>query len=136
MEETLGQIIKRVAEQNNLNARTLGEKINKTKQGTASIFKRDVIDSDLLLNLSNVLNYDFLAHLYKRQPLKRFKQKENAEWQGKIDIANEQINQLKELISLKDKTIKGLEKTIRNQEEVIKLLKEKEEFLSTRNNSK
>ena len=128
----MGQIIKRVAEQNNLNARTLGEKINKTKQGTASIFKRDVIDSDLLLTLSNVLNYDFVAHLYRKQPLKRFKQKENAEWQTKIDTANEQINQLKELTSSKDKTIKGLEKTIKNQEEIIKLLKEKEKFLSAK----
>lgn len=132
MEETLGQLVKRIAEQNNLNARTLGEKINKTKQGTASIFKRDVIDSDLLLILSNVLDYDFVAHLYKRQPLRKFKQKENAEWQTKIDTANEQVKQMKEVVHSKDQTIKRCEKTIKNQEEIIKLLKEKEEFLSAK----
>src|SRR5690242_11198579 len=127
MEEILGQIIKRIAEQKGLNARTLGERINKTKQGTASIFKRDVLDTDLLLTLSTVLNYDFVSHLYKRSPLRKFKQTEAESWQIKIDAAIEQKNQLQELISSKDKVIKGLEKIIKNQEEVIKLLKEKEE---------
>jgi len=91
-----------------------------------------VIDSDLLLILSNVLDYDFVAHLYKRQPLRKFKQKENAEWQTKIDTANEQVKQMKEDVHSKDQTIKRCEKTIKNQEEIIKLLKEKEEFLSAK----
>ena len=133
MEETLGQVIKRIAEERMLNARELGEKINKTKQGVLSIYKRNVVDTDLLITLSVVLDYDFVAHLYKRQQLKKIKQKEIAEWQSKIDTISEQKNQLKDLINSNNRAIASLEKLVKNQEEVIRLLKEKEKFLSSKN---
>lgn len=132
MEEILGQVIERIAKERKLNARTLGEKINKTKQGTANIFKRDIIDSDLLLILSDVLDYDFVAHLYKKRPLIKFKLKENAEWQAKIDAVNEKVKELEKTINLKNQIIKGLEKVTLHQDETIKLLKEKEKFLTTK----
>lgn len=49
MQEKIGQIIKRVVTSQGLSQRQFGEKINRTKQAVANIYKRTTIDIEGLL---------------------------------------------------------------------------------------
>lgn len=119
MAEKIGQMIKRVAAERGLSQKQFGEKINKTKQGVASIYRRATIDTELLKEICETLNYDFFAHYYKEEPLLKFKQLETDKWTQQIDLLNKEIvskdtilTKNEELFSLQRKYIRELEEKI------------------------
>ena len=59
MELHIGSIIKRVAEEKRIGPTELGSKINTSKQNIYGIFKRQSVDTKLLLKLCYALEYDF-----------------------------------------------------------------------------
>ena len=118
MAEKIGQIIKKVAEGQGYSQKGFGEKINKTKQGVASIYRRATIDTQLLLEVSIVLDYDFFAHFYSEPGLQKFKNVENSKWQ-------DMINQLVDKLKVSDKLISSQEETLIVQRKLIAQLEEK-----------
>lgn len=123
MAENIGHLIKKVAEGQGLSQSELGQKLRKSKQGVASIYKRDTIDTELLIEICEVLNFDFLAFYYTRPPLSSFKQKEIEEWESKVSVLVNEIEYkdrllLKndELLDLQRKYITELEAKIKRHE--------------------
>lgn len=118
MREKIGQIIKRVATSKRLSQREFGEKINRTKQAVASIYRRATIDIELLKVISEKLEHDFLEYYYEDEPFKAFRDIKEKEWE-------EKVNGLKcELIS-KDKLVEKNEEIISLQRKYIAELEEK-----------
>ena len=58
----IGAIIKRVSEEKNIGPTKLGKMIGTSKQNVYGIFKRGSVKSDLLLELSLVLNHNFFQY--------------------------------------------------------------------------
>ncbi|OJZ06462.1 MAG: hypothetical protein BGP15_04245 [Sphingobacterium sp. 40-24] len=123
MHEKIGQIIKRIATSKGLSQKQFGDKINRTKQAVAGIYKRSTIDIELLKVISEQLEHDFLEYYYGEEPFKTFRNLKEKEWEQKISVLEN------ELIS-KDKLIDKNEEILLLQRKYIAELEEK---LSKRN---
>lgn len=118
MREKIGQIIKQIVTSKGLSQRQFGEKINRTKQAVASIYKRSTIDIELLKVISEQLNHDFLEYYYEDEPFKTFRDLKEREREQKINI-------LKNEIVSKDKLIEKNEEIFSLQKKYITELEEK-----------
>ncbi len=58
----IGKIIKEVTERRGISKSELGRRLNMSPTNVHKIFKRETIDTGLLQNISEVLEYDFFAH--------------------------------------------------------------------------
>jgi transcriptional regulator with XRE-family HTH domain len=119
MAEKIGQIIKRIAESKGVTQQTLGEKVNRTKQGIASVYRRGTIDTDLLREISVALDYDFFSHFYDDPSLTKFKLGQGLEILAqleslgeKLDQANKLIESYEELLDVQRKLIAKLEESV------------------------
>ena len=117
MSINIGEIIKAKTLEKNLSQEKLGRLINKTKQNVNDIFKRKSIDTDLLLKLCEVLQYNFFEHYYDEEPLK--------------SMRNEVFDNFKKLIDgltknnlQKEDTIITLNKVISANEQLLTILQE------------
>jgi transcriptional regulator with XRE-family HTH domain len=111
----IGFKIKEIAESKNLSQEDLGKLINKTKQNVGDIYKRESVDTELLLKLCEVLKFDFFDLLYEEEPLKGIRN-------NLLSLKAKEIHDLKEDISRKDLRIKDLEETISAQKKLIVVL--------------
>jgi transcriptional regulator with XRE-family HTH domain len=111
----IGQIIKKVANSHGLNQTQVGQKIGRTKQGVASIYKRDTIDTDLLVNISDKLNHDFLSYYYEEEPMSAFKKIEIDKWESKITA-------LEAIIVIKDENLRDRKELVETQRKLIEEL--------------
>lgn len=110
----IGEFVRRIAESRNIKPSALGKLINYTKQNVSDIYKRKTIDSELILTLSKVLDYNLFSYYEDKEPIAGFRQAETLEWQTKLDKLAVDLKQAHELL--------------KQQEDIIRLLKEKEEF--------
>jgi transcriptional regulator with XRE-family HTH domain len=60
----IGKIIKDVFETRNINISEFAELLNCERTNIHKIFKRKSIDTDMLVKISQILNYDFLREVY------------------------------------------------------------------------
>ncbi|MHA4741355.1 hypothetical protein [Dyadobacter sp. MSC1_007] len=125
MAENIGQIIKRVAEGKGISQKGLGEKINRTKQGIASIYRRATIDTDLLKDISIALDYDFFAHFYDDPSLTKFREQQFLNLKGQIEPLIEKLEQANKLISSQQETLAVQRKLIAKLEESVDRQKER-----------
>ena len=100
----------------------LGALINRHEKSVASIVKRNTMDTDLLLSISKALQHDFFQYFYNEDPLKSFRETE-------LDSLNEELEKLKSELAEKLNYIAVQDKYVKSQEDVIRLLKEKETYL-------
>jgi plasmid maintenance system antidote protein VapI len=120
----IGEIIKREIKNRGLNHKEFGHLINRHEKTVQSILRRKTIDTDLLLNISKALNHDFFQYFYNESPLKQFKEAEHKA----IDA---ELSALRKELSQKEEVIAATNKYAQSQEEIVKLLKEKEKFLNS-----
>lgn len=118
MDEKIGQTIKRIATSKGLSQSQFGEKINRTKQAVAGIYKRSTIDIELLKVISEQLEHDFLEYYYEEEPFKAFRDLKEKELEQKVSMFEN------ELIS-KDKLIEKNEEILLLQRKYIAELEEK-----------
>lgn len=111
----IGEFVKEIAESRNLKPSGLGRLINYTKQNVSDIYKRKTIDSELILILSKVLDYNLISFYDDKEPIVSFRKAEVLEWQSKLDKLTLELKHATELL--------------KEKEEIIGLLREKEEFL-------
>jgi hypothetical protein len=119
----IGQIIKGVLKAQGRNHKDLAILINRHPKTVANILKRKTMDTDLLRSISRALVHDFFSYYYKEEPLKTFRE---VEMKGIV----EEIAELKRDLHVKNEFIKTQDKYVQSQEDVIRLLKEKEQFLN------
>lgn len=60
----IGSIIRRKLEESPLTIAEFAERINRTRPTVYDIFSRKSIDTELLITISKVLNYNFLQEVY------------------------------------------------------------------------
>jgi len=106
-----------------LNQKEFGVLIHRHEKTIANIILRKTIDTNLLLEISKALNHDFFKYFYEEEPLKELREKEMIA----ITIG---IENLKREVAQKEEMLLTNNRYIRSQEDVIRLLKEKEQFLT------
>ena len=121
----IGQIIKERVTEKRLSQEALGKMINTTKQNVGNIYKRRSIDTQLLLKLCVVLEYNFFEVYYSEEPLKTMRQKE-------IEAFNNEIKALQNNIRQRDETIKHLEEIANSRSKIISLLEEEKEIYKSK----
>lgn len=104
----------------------LAKKLNTTRKNIYNIFAREIVDSPLLLLCCKVLNHDFFQYFYDEDPLQSFKAAEIEKWQSKISLLSAELDSKNRLLETKDELISTLNKRALDQEDVIRLLKEKQ----------
>lgn len=104
----------------------LAKKLNTTRKNIYNIFAREIVDSPLLLLCCKVLNHDFFQYFYDEYPLRSFKEAEIEKWQSKISHLSAELDSKNGLLEIKDELISTLNKRALDQEDVIRLLKEKQ----------
>ena len=117
----IGQIIKERVTEKRLSQEALGKMINTTKQNVGNIYKRRSIDTQLLLKLCVVLEYNFFEVYYSEEPLKTMRQKE-------IEAFNNEIKALQNTIRQRDEKIRDLEEIMSSNKKGITLLEEEKEL--------
>jgi transcriptional regulator with XRE-family HTH domain len=125
MSTHIGQLIKEKVTEKRLSQEALGKLINTTKQNVGNIYKRRSIDTQLLLKLCVVLEFNFFEAYYNEEPLKSMRKKE-------IDAVNAEITALQSIIRQKDERIRDLEEIMSSNKKVISLLEEEKEMYKKR----
>ena len=115
----IGELIRSRAEEKKLSQEELGKKISRTKQNVGDIFKRQSIDTELLLAISSALEFDFFDVYYAEEPLKSMREKE-------LEPYRKEIEELKKELAFKAQRIQDLEKIIDSNELAIEVLKEEQ----------
>lgn len=117
----IGQLIKEKVTEKRLSQEALGKMINTTKQNVGNIYKRRSIDTQLLLKLCVVLEYNFFEAFYSEEPLKGMRKKE-------MDAIKAEIAALQNIIKQRDERIRDLEEIMNSNKKVISLLEEEKEM--------
>jgi len=113
----IGQLIKEKVTEKRLSQEALGKMINTTKQNVGNIYKRRSIDTQLLLKLCTVLEFDFFEAFYSEEPLKAMRKKETDAFTAEITALQNQVKQ-------KDERIKDLEEIMTSHKKLISFLEE------------
>ena len=117
MPVNIGEIIRAKTMERNLSQEKLGRLINKTKQNVGNIFKRKSIDTDLLLKLCEVLQYNFFEHYYAEEPLKSMRSEE-------LEAFTTLVNALTKSNEQKDEKIADLNTIIDSNKQLLTVLNE------------
>jgi transcriptional regulator with XRE-family HTH domain len=113
----IGQLIKEKVTEKRLSQEALGKMINTTKQNVGNIYKRRSIDTQLLLKLCTVLEFDFFDAFYTEEPLKSMRKKE-------LDAFHTEVSNLQNILKQRDERIRDLEEIMNSNKKVISLLEE------------
>ena len=119
MEVHIGKLILEKLKEQGISKSEFGRKINRSRQNVQDVFKRESIDTNLLSEVSKVLNYDFFQHLsrtkevsllmedpgtYKRSELDKYKQKA-ADLSKELKLAQKELAYLKKINTLLEKKV-------------------------------
>ncbi len=69
----IGSVIEQKVKERQLSIPEFASRINRSRTTVYDIFQRKSIDVDLLLSISEVLDYDFITEVYLRIPQKPFR---------------------------------------------------------------
>lgn len=114
----IGKIIRERVKQSSLKNREITDKINRVEGTIYDIYKRETIDTETLLKLCKVLEFDFFELYYNEEPLRGMRNKkidelknENSELKTQMDLKNDYIHDLKEIIAAQKERINMIEKS-------------------------
>lgn len=119
----LGKKVEEIAKSKGYSQTALGKKVNMSKPGIASMYKRSGIDTDLLIKLTEVLDYDFFKHVYENESMIKHKEEELVPLKSKIEQLDSENMLLKNLVLKNDQITELQFKHIAELEE--KLLRQK-----------
>lgn len=119
---SIGAIIREQAESKGHTQASLGKLINLHEKTVAGIYRRETMDTALLLKISGALNYDFFQHYYKEEPLKSLRDAEMEKLHG-------ELRQLKKENADKDEYIETLKVLIEVQKKNFELREERARYL-------
>ncbi|HEY0297841.1 MAG TPA: helix-turn-helix domain-containing protein [Arachidicoccus sp.] len=114
----IGQVIEKEAKRSGISRKELYEKLNTSRQNLYAIFKRETIDTGILMKLSSLLNYNFFKEFFTEEPLKSLVAAEDEKTLRDNTTMRNELTQ-------KEKYIKSLEQTIDAQRKIIQLLENK-----------
>jgi DNA-binding Xre family transcriptional regulator len=68
MNVVIGEIIKSISDRRGINKSEFARRLNMSPTNIHKIFKRKSIDTDLLTQIGEILEYDFFIHYIKTKP--------------------------------------------------------------------
>ena len=71
----IGSIIEQKVKENSMSIKEFAERINCERSNVYHIFKQKSIDSELLIRISETLNYDFFNEIYLDKKINHFSKK-------------------------------------------------------------
>jgi DNA-binding Xre family transcriptional regulator len=108
----VGKLVSKVLKEKGIKSIELADRIHTSKQNLNNIFKREHIDTSILLKLCAALEYNFFLHFCEGELLSptvkqeiAFLKQELKKANAKIDEANKEITYLKKINLLQDKVI-------------------------------
>lgn len=106
----IGKLIAQIIKEKGVKLTVLAEQIHTSKQNLNHIFKRESIDTNILLKLSNALEYNFFVHYCEGNLLSPVAKQEIAYLKQelkkvavKFEEANKEIGYLKKINGLLEK---------------------------------
>lgn len=118
----IGKIISQKAKEKHITPTSLGELVNTSPQNIHAIFKRQTIDTGLLLKLCEALEYNFFAHYEKEKAIAALVSNELQQWQikynalsDKYDILLDKLKVQYELSEKQNKIISLLEESAKRK---------------------
>ena len=108
----IGERIKEIFDKKNMNITQFAELLHCDRANVYNIFRRKKIDIDLLLEISKILNHNFVEEICAKHEF--FK-----------EVHSSKISLVLEINSIDTKTLKSLLKTIKQLE--IKMIRERKE---------
>lgn len=107
----IGKIIHEKVKLSQRSVKEVAAHINRSENTMYDIYKRESIDTGLLLKLCEILEFNFFALFNEEEPIRLMRD-------SQIEILNQSIKELKEQILLKDEHINNLKEIILTQKEV------------------
>ena len=111
----IGKIIHELIKKRGFKAKVVAKAINISESSIYKIYRRQTIDIDKLIKLSQFLDTNLFVHYLSEEPLKSMVSKE-------AEKLSTQLNNLKSELIQKDKRIAELENINTSQQKVISLL--------------
>lgn len=96
----IGQILESVANQKGFTQKQLSKLINKHEKTVRDIYTREFVSFDYLVIFSRILNTDFLKYYYEEEPLKSFRDEQEAKTKNEIQRLAEVNLHLSEKLAL------------------------------------
>jgi len=105
----LGELVKAEVVRQRLTHKEFGALINKDEKTVPNIFKRPIIDTDLLIIISLALKKDFMKYHYEVEGMEALREDEIAQLKKENQRLKESNEQLKEKLEDKQKVINAQE---------------------------
>lgn len=121
----IGHLIEQKAKEKKLTLEALGELINRTRQTVGDIYKRQSIDTELLILISKALEFDFFEIYYAEEPLKSLREKA-------LEPYKKEIEELKRQLAHREERIRDLERAAESDKKLISYLEEEREKYAKR----
>ncbi len=106
----IGKIIHEKVKLSKCSVKEIAKYINRSENTMYDIYKRESIDTGLLLKLSEILEFNFFELFNNEEPIRTMHSHQMANFVHAID-------ELKEQIALKDEHIRSLKEIILSQKE-------------------
>lgn len=106
----IGNIIHEKVKGSSLPVKLIAQKINRSENTLYDIYKRESIDTALLLKLCEILDYNFFALYNEVEPIKTMNVSD-------VNKLRQKINELEEKILFQDEHIANLKEIILTQKE-------------------
>lgn len=117
MSSSIGDYVREKLRSKKISNKIAGESIGISESAFEKVLRQDDIYPSRLMKLSTLCDANLLEYYNDQEPIKSFVQKDKEAWQSKVD-------QLTFIVAEKNKRIL-------DQEDIIRLLKEKEEYLNS-----
>lgn len=109
----IGQKIKEITEKRGIAKAELGRRLNMSSTNVHKIFKRESIDTNLLENLSILLEHNFFAYYVEDLPILIQNANNNINSTISQNINNGEVESLREKVNMLEKIIDLMEKKIK-----------------------
>jgi hypothetical protein len=117
MPKTIGDIIREQVSKSPLKNKEITDKLNRSENTIYNLYSKTSIDTDTLMALSEILEYDFFSFFYENPVLDKFKDKD-------VEVLIKDRDELKEEVKRKSEHITDLQTSINTKNEIIQDLKD------------
>ena len=117
MADTIGELIEEQVGKSNLLTKEIANKLNKHVNMLSYYYKLTSIDTDILIELSDILDFDFFSFFYQNPKLKKFITKD-------VELLIKDRDELQIELNRKNNLISDLKSSNQTKTEIISDLKE------------
>lgn len=122
MAESIGDVIREQVSKSSLSNKQITDKLNRSGNTIYNLYSKTSIDTDTLLALCEILDFDFFEFFYRSTFIKKFRNKD-------VEVLIKDRDELKKELLRKSDLISDLQTSIATKTELINDLKEQVSLL-------